>query len=139
MADILIVDKKDSFREGIKSIIEMKFGRSFSIQSGDFSELFEICYSRRKPPALIITEYTGGEEEENCLKRFKEKGTKIVLLLLDPTQVKSVDVSLFDGFLVKNMKTSELIRVLQQVLENGKVYVHPAVGYHFYRELAKNY
>lgn len=135
MENIMIINDKTSFREGLKKLLELKYGRFFDIIGTD-SKQFR--YENKDVPRLIIIERISNSKIERFLIEMRKKGAKVVLLGLKPDNIQSyIELDLFDGFLLKNMPTNQLLTVLEEILEHDDVYVHPDIGYFFLKKLQK--
>lgn len=87
---------------------------------------------------MIITELTTDKDFVDYLLRMQNKGAKIVLLVLNSNHLIYFQHVHVDGFLVKNMTTDTMIRALEGILYDDDVYVHPDIGYQFYKKLIAN-
>ncbi|MFT9493862.1 MULTISPECIES: hypothetical protein [Bacillota] len=136
MDKIVIIDEQTSFREGLRKIIELKFGYPVEIIEKEPSKLTQ--RDENEPPRLIITQFVD-QNIELYINEMKAHGTKVVLLSLETSNIqKYIDLDVFDGFLLKNMPTSQLLGVLQGIIENDEVYVHPSIGYRLLKRIQKN-
>jgi DNA-binding NarL/FixJ family response regulator len=136
MENIMIIDEKTSFREGLKRLIELKFGKIFKIIDIDARKLFQF---EKNPPKLIIIENINNSKTERYLLEMRKKGTKVVLLSLEPDNIQDyLNLNMFDGFLLKKMPTNQLLTVLEEIIEQDNVYVHPDIGYHLLKKFSKS-
>ncbi|MEI2358388.1 hypothetical protein [Mesobacillus zeae] len=125
MEDIMIINDKIQFREGLKKIFEFKFGHLFRIVDTDSKKLSKY----KDTPKLIVIERISNQVTEFILEMHK-KGSKVVLLSFDPENIqRSLELDIFNGFLLKNMPTRELLNVIEEIIDQDKVYVHPDIGY----------
>ncbi|RHW36074.1 hypothetical protein D1B31_18525 [Neobacillus notoginsengisoli] len=135
MENIMIINEKTPFREGLKTLFEIKFGNIFNIIYTDSNRL-----SRHQsiPPKLIVVEPGCNAVTEKFLIEMREKGSKVVLLSLEPETVQTnLKLEIFNGFLLKYMPTKEMLTVIKDIIENDNVYVHPDIGYFFLQKLNK--
>lgn len=131
--NIMIINEKTPFREGLKKLFEIKFGNLFNIVDTDSKKLPR---NDEKAPKLIIVERICNSVTESYLIEMREKGSKVVLLSLEPENIQSrVELDIFNGYLLKNMPTNELLNVMKDIIDNDNVYVHPDIGYFFLQEL----
>jgi DNA-binding NarL/FixJ family response regulator len=138
MENIMIINEKEPFREGLKMLIELKFGSLFSIIEKDSKKPIAPT-ADDKVPKLIIVEKIRNENTRSYLKTMKQKGSKVVLLMSNvDTLHESVELDVFSGFLTKNMNTNHMIRVIEDILEHDEVYVHPTIGRFFLGKFLKN-
>lgn len=129
----MIINEKTPFREGLKKLFELKFGNLFNIVDIDSEKL---PIPDNKAPKLIIVEQICNSVTEGYLSEMREKGSKIVLLSLEPENIYSnLKLDIFNGFLLKNMTTQDMLTVMKDIMDNDKVYVHPDIGYFFLQEL----
>lgn len=129
----MIINEKTPFREGLKKLFELKFGNLFNIIDTDLRKLPR---HENKAPKLIIVDRISNQITESFLIEMREKGSKVVLLSLEPENVQSnLKLEIFNGFLLKNMPTKEMLAVMKDIMENDNVYVHPDIGYFFLQEL----
>lgn len=133
MDRILIINENTPFREGLKKLIELKFGNLFEIIEMDFKKIsrFEM-----KVPKLIIIDKINNSITKDYLVSMQQKGSKVILLSLDTNTIEnSVELDIIDGYLLKNMQTHELMKVIERIIYQNHVYVHPDVGYIFLQKL----
>lgn len=133
MDRILIINENTPFREGLKKLIELKFGNLFEIIEMDFKKIsrFEM-----KVPKLIIIDKLNNSITKDYLVSMQQKGSKVILLSLDTNTIEnSVELDIIDGYLLKNMQTHELMKVIERIIYQNHVYVHPDVGYIFLQKL----
>ncbi|WP_374717789.1 hypothetical protein [Neobacillus sp.] len=133
MENIVIIDEKFSFRQGLKALMELKFGRNFSINVKHPENLRKI--DEGKPPKLIITEPSQNPIIENYLIEMKKQGAKVVLLSLEAEKVELNQIQ-FDGMLMKNMQTNQFLMILEEILEYDSVYIHPEIAYHLLKTVS---
>lgn len=134
MEDIMIVNERTPFRDGLQSLIELRFGSHFHIVGIDAINLGKV--KSDKAPRLIIVEHPHNPETERFITNMREKGAKVILLGLNPESFKnSFELNIFNGFLMKNMQTDEMLDVIGEILDQDKVYVHPDIGYFFLQKL----
>lgn len=129
----MIINEKTSFREGLKKLFELKFGNVFNILDTDSKKLPR---QETKAPKLIIVERISNSVTESFLIEMREKGSKVVLLSPEPATIQSsAKLDIFNGFLLKNMPTNEMLTVMKEIMDTDNVYVHPEIGYIFLKEL----
>jgi hypothetical protein len=130
---ILILSEKTPFREGLKKLLEYRFGDRVEILDTEFQKIH-----RKNPnndiPHLIIVESIPNIQIESYLFNMKQFGTKILLLTLEPSNLEDFSYQLFNGFLTKGMQTNELLQVIKGTLLHEETYVHPDFGYFFFRK-----
>ena len=122
------------FRSGFREILQYYFGENFIIDDTDFQSPLNDDFV----PDMIITELTTDKDFVDYLLRMQNKGAKIVLLVLNSNHLIYFQHLHVDGFLVKNMTTDTMIRALEGILYDDDVYVHPDIGYQFYKKLIAN-
>ncbi|KZE67955.1 hypothetical protein AWM68_17435 [Fictibacillus phosphorivorans] len=134
MENILIINERGPFREGLRNLMELKFGRLFSVIGFDARKLKK----QDKTPRLIIVEQIENASTENYLKKMKRQGAKVILLISHEEGLKEyMNFEIFSGFLLKNMKTNDMLQVIEEILDDGEVYVHPEIGSFFLKKLLK--
>lgn len=132
--EIVVLANYSLFRQGFREILQYYLGTDYTVVDNDFHDLSK----KEKVPEMIIAELIADEHFIDYLFHMKKKGAKIVLLILDSNNLEFVQNMPVDGFLVKNMPTDTLIKALEGILYNNEVYVHPNVGYQFYKRLVAN-
>lgn len=134
MEHIMIINEKTPFRDGLKSLIELRYGSSFDIIGIDSIKLDK--FKTTKPPKLIIVENPNNPKTEKFLNDMREKGTKVILIGFNSENIpEQHDLKMFNGFLMKNMQTNEMLDVIGEIIDQDKVYVHPDIGYFFLQRL----
>lgn len=134
MENIMIINEESPFREGLKSLIEMRFGNQFNIFGVDSDKLTNL--DRIDTPRLLIVENRKNPNLESFITSMRKKGAKVLLLGNHQENMEVEDaLSLYNGFLIKNMPTYELLDVIDEVIEQDRVYVHPEIGYYFMQKL----
>lgn len=134
---ILIVDEKGTFRKGMRKLFELHFGKTFRISDLDYDEF--LLYQ----PVDVKLIVTGENYSHEVLERYKcakDRGCKLILLLMntDNLALSYKGLSLYNGILLKNMLTSQLLKVVESILQNeDDVYIHPEIGYCLLQELLK--
>lgn len=137
METIMIIDEQKTFREGFKTLIELKFGHKFVIVEASPEKLPKL--KKRLKPKLIITNQLEHLIAEGYLHEMKELGTKVVLLGLESSNIGvDTNVHLCDGYLLKNMETKHLLTVLEEIMESENIYVHPEIAYHILKIFRRN-
>lgn len=137
MENIMIIDERKTFREGLKTLIEFKFGNRFNIIETAPERLSK--YKNKIKPRLIITNLLNHLIKEDYLIEMKDLGTKVVLLGLESSNIAvDTNVHLCDGYLLKNMETKQLLTVLEEIMENENIYVHPEIAYHILKVFQTN-
>lgn len=135
MNHILIIDEQSSFREGLKGIIEYHFGPEVKIVGMDNAQL---PLSTSFHPQLVITDCIEDERTRDILMDYKNKGTKIILLIQNSKKpLDTSNIGFLDGFLMKKMPTKQLLLAIKRVFETDEVYVHPEIGYQFFKKLVE--
>jgi hypothetical protein len=129
----MIINERTPFQEGLSKLIEIKFGNLFGIIKTESKKLKE--YQNKKTPILIIVDEVANKKTEQFLSNMREKGSKIVLLSLEANDIQDIDLDIFNGFLLKNMPTSDMLQVLEEIMDYNLVYVHPDVGHIFLKKL----
>lgn len=126
LEQIVIINEQTPFREGLKKLLEIKFGNQYEIKTIDCRQLL----TRRKVekiPFLVIIDHVFKKEAEDILYKLKNRGSRIVIL----SEMRNIrdcnHLELFDGILLKNMRTNDLLNAIQQILQNG-LFVHPEMG-----------
>lgn len=133
MEQILIINENTTFGDGLNKLIELYFGSLYRINSTDFKKLsrFEV-----KVPKLIIVDQICNSITRDYLLKMQHKGSKVILLSLDSNILDNVEnLDIIDGYLLKNMQTKELMKVIEKIIHLDHVYVHPDVGYTFLQKL----
>jgi hypothetical protein len=130
---ILILSEKTPFREGLKKLLEYRFGDRVEILETEFQKI-QRKNSNNDIPHLIIVESIPNIQIESYLFNMKQLGSKILLLTLEPSNLEDFSYQLFNGFLTKGMQTNELLQVIKGTLLHEKTYVHPDFGYFFFRK-----
>lgn len=134
MEDIMIINERTPFRDGLKSLIELRYGSHFQIVGIESMKLEKV--REDKPPRLIIVEHPHNPQTEKFIIDMRKQGAKVILLGLNPESFKGqFDLKMFNGFLMKNMQTDEMLDVIGEILDQDKVYVHPDIGYFFLQKL----
>lgn len=129
----MMVYKNTPFQDGLKDLIEMKFGKLFKVFQVDAKGLNKIGVS--KIPGLIIIDDYLDDEIEDYVWELKRKGSKVVLFSLTPCNIQGVTLNVFDGFLLKSMPTYDMLKVLEEIMNYDETYVHPAIGRMFLSQL----
>lgn len=122
----MIINERTPFQEGLSKLLEIKFGNMFGITKTETKALEN--YHTENIPKLIIVDDVSTDTLEEFLNEMREKGSKIVLLSLEADDIDNVDLDIFNGFLLKNMPTSDMLHVLKEILDYNDIYVHPDVG-----------
>lgn len=136
MENIMIINEKTPFRDGLKSLIELRYGTSFDIIGIDSINLDK--FKTTNPPKLIIVENPNNPKTEKFLNDMREKGTKVILIGFNSESIpEQHDLKMFNGFLMKNMQTNEMLDVIGDIIDQDEVYVHPDIGYFFLQRLIK--
>lgn len=133
MEEIMIIHQRTSFLEGLSKLLEIKFGNVFDIIKTESRELKN--FNDDTIPILIIVDEVTNKVTEQFLSNMRNRGSKIVVMSLEVNEIHHLDLDLYNGFLIKNMPTSEMIHVLNNILEYNEVYVHPDVGHFFLKKL----
>jgi DNA-binding NarL/FixJ family response regulator len=137
MENIMIIDEKSSFRDGLKRLIELRFGNVFKIIGIEPQKI--VKFAKEPPPKLIIIEKVNNITAATYLVEMRKKGTKVVWLSLDPENIQGCsELNLFDGFLLKKMPTQQLLSTLEEIIDHDNVYVHPDIGYHLLKKVIKS-
>lgn len=133
----MIINEKTPFRDGLKSLIELRFGNFFDIVGLDSNRLAE--YEPPEAPRLIIVEEVNNSNTERFLESMRRKGTKVVLMGLKPESIHDMnELKMFNGFLLKNMPTHEMLEVIGDIINHDRVYVHPDIGSFLLKKLIDN-
>lgn len=133
MEEIMIINERTSFLEGLSKLLEIKFANVFGIIKRDSKDLKN--YNDDTIPKLIIVDEVSNEDTEHFLSDMRKRGSKIVVMSLEANEIHHLDLDLYNGFLIKNMPTSDMIHVIRNILEYNEVYVHPDVGHFFLKKL----
>lgn len=134
--EIWIVDEKEYFRKGLKNLVELYYPGNNVVEM-DF-ESFKKAYHayRDNYPNLIIMTPINENENTYFLEKAKQQGTKLVLMAQQTKEIFYFrSLELYDGFLLKNMTTKQLINVLKSIVNDNDVYVHPDIGYELLRKI----
>ena len=126
MENIMIINDKKPFQEGLSKLIEFRFGSLFEIINTDPKKLKN--YDEIDSPRLIIVDEIVNSSTVEFLNEMRDKGSKIVLLSLEANTILDFELDLFNGFLLKNMQTSEMLQVMEEIIDYNEVYVHPDIG-----------
>lgn len=133
MEEIMIINERTPFQEGLFKLLEIKFGRLFGITKKESKELKN--YTDCSIPKLIIVDEVASERTKDFLSKMKVRGSKIVLFSLEAKDIEHVDLAIYNGFLLKNMTTSDMLKVIKGILDYNEVYVHPDIGHIFLKQL----
>lgn len=137
MENIMIINEKTPFRDGLKSLIELRYGNRFDIVGLESNRLDN--FETTEAPKLIIVEDVNNPDTERFLVDMRQKGTKVVLMGLKPESIRDKkELKMFNGFLLKNMPTNEMLDVIGDIMNYDSVYVHPDIGYFFLQRLINN-
>jgi len=130
----MIINEKTPFRDGLKSLIELRYGNHFEIVGLDSNRLAE--FKMEKAPRLIIVEEVNNPNIEKFIVEMRRQGTKVILMGLKAESVRDKKtLKMFNGFLQKNMQTSEMLDVIGDIINFDSVYVHPDIGSFFLQRL----
>lgn len=133
----MIIDEKATFREGLKTLLEVKFGTNFKIIEIGPDTLSK--YVHIKPPKLIIIDQLNNPKTEKYLLEMRNHGTKVILLSSDPEYVQdTINILIFDGLLLKNMQTRKLLTVLEEIINYDGLYVHPEIASQLLLKMIQN-
>lgn len=132
---ILLVEGVNSYPDGVFNLLELRLGNLYEIVRINTSDLKEYCND--KFIQLILIEEDIGNHTKYMLRTFKSKGVKVILLTLEVCQASTLNLELFDGFLLKDMATSHMLKVINEIINFRSVYVHPAYGYFFLQKIQK--
>ncbi|MEG6533729.1 MULTISPECIES: hypothetical protein [Bacillati] len=134
---IIIIDEKGTFREGMRKLIELHFSSTFNIIDIGYQEFLHVRNSLKIK--LIITSGNYNHQTLEGYQLAKNEGSKLILLILNTDDLvpSYMGLDLFNGILLKNMPTYQLLNVIDNILHSNDVYIDPQIGYLFLRELLK--
>ncbi|MDC3424390.1 hypothetical protein NC797_07700 [Aquibacillus sp. 3ASR75-11] len=127
MGCILVIDEQDSFREGVRNLLEIRLP-SYSVIASDF-ELESYSDLETMPDLVIVDPFLKGELSLPVIDFFIDKGVKIVLLSMEADKENILILLKRDiqGFLMKDMSTTDLVNYTYNML-SGERYIHPFVA-----------
>ncbi|MEH6990892.1 hypothetical protein [Cytobacillus firmus] len=130
---IMVIHEKSPFQDGLGKLIDLKFGLLFKVLKTDTSKLQ--LYENGCVPKLIILEKVKNPKTVEFLIKMRNRGSKLILVTLEATEITELELNLFNAFLVKNMRTSEMLKVMEDLLDYKEIYVHPDFGDLFLKKL----
>ena len=130
---IMVIHEKSPFQDGLVKLIDLKFGHLFKVIKTETSKLQ--LYENGCVPKLIILEKVINPKTVEFLIKMKNMGSKLILVTLDASEITELELNLFNAFLVKNMRTSEMLKVMEDLLDYKESYVHPDYGDLFLKKL----
>ncbi|MCU1808286.1 hypothetical protein NVV31_23225 [Cytobacillus firmus] len=130
---IMVIHEKSPFQDGLVKLIDLKFGLLFKVLKTDTSKLQ--LYENGCVPKLIILEKVKNPKTVEFLIKMRNRGSKLILVTLEATEITELELNLFNAFLVKNMRTSEMLKVMEDLLDYKESYVHPDFGDLFLKKL----
>lgn len=130
---IMVIHEKSPFQDGLVKLIDLKFGLLFKVLKTDTSKLQ--LYENGCVPKLIILEKVKNPKTVEFLIKMRNRGSKLILVTLEAAEITELELNLFNAFLVKNMRTSEMLKVMEDLLDYKESYVHPDFGDLFLKKL----
>lgn len=126
MKKVLIIDDQVTYRNGVKHLLEIKFPE-LVIETANCLSPDEL----EGIPDLVIVEPNTSFEHSLLLIDFLIATHSKVVILSTPDKGKKRMLTLLkrniQGFLLKNMRTDELLNCIQTIL-SGNRYIHPQVA-----------
>jgi DNA-binding NarL/FixJ family response regulator len=130
---IYIIDEQDSYREGLKHLLQIKLP-DIEIKTFSLKDKRKLFNSLELPDLVIIDPCYGNSLD--IINYFAEKNVKISLLTLtyDKCLIEFLIDKEISGFLIKGMETKEFIKSIINILA-GRMYIHHEVAHVLIRVL----
>jgi len=134
---IMVVDDHVIVREGLKALLELENDMSVVHEAGSSIECLEVLEQCRPDVVLMDLKMPGigGIEAGRLIKR-NHPHIKVILLTNydDEDYVIEAIKAEVDGYVLKDIKKGDLVRIVRSVLE-GHAHIDPSVTHTVFRQL----
>jgi DNA-binding NarL/FixJ family response regulator len=134
---VLVVDDHVIVREGLKALLELEEDIDVVHEAGSSMECLELLHHCCPDVVLMDLKMPGigGIEAVRLIKRDHPQ-IKVILLTNydDEDYVTEAIKAEVDGYVLKDVKKGDLVRIIRSVLE-GHAYIDPSVTHTVFRQL----